>query len=199
MTILNSNEYDGLVRSSTKGSDEATRKIFTLGESLLADGSQYSAAIAFKDSAISYRISAFRNAAKLEDSQNEVSHLLSSMDIFREWIVTFPNGQVALPRAGEELNRKVIEDAVYGECKYPSDQEVIRYYRFLNQALELTNEDYAKLNGNRPVFICDILFSYFGLGNRRNFDFNNASLDVRIGVDLLAHRIEEKTINNARL
>ena len=198
MTALNSQEYDDLVRASTKGKKKALEDIFTLGESLLVKNST-DAAQAFKDAAISFRISSFRNAAQLEESKSEVSQLLSNIDIYREWVVKFPNGQVALPKAVEGLNKKDIEDVVYGECKYPSDPEVIRYYQFLNQALELTNEDYAKLNGNRPVFICDILLSYFGLGNRRNFDFNNASIDVRIGVDLLANRIEETTINNARL
>ena len=187
MTTLNCQEYDDLVRSSTKGNKKAMEDIFTLGESLLVNNSTDAAAEAFKDAAISYRIAAFRNSAHLEASQNEVSQLVSNMDIFREWV----DGQVALPKAVDGLNRKDIEDVVYGECKYPSDPEAIRYYRFLDQALGLTNEDYAKLNGNRPVFICDILFCYFGLGNRRNFDFNNVSIDVRIGVDLLAHRVEE--------
>jgi len=42
-------------------------------------------------------------------------------------------------------------------------------------------------------------FSYFGIDNRMNFDFTNSSEDVRIGIDLLAHTIEEKIITNARL
>lgn len=198
MTTLNCQEYDALVRTSTKGNKKAIEDIFTLGESLLVKNSA-DAAEAFKDAAISYRIASFRNGALLEDSQNEVSQLVNNMNIFREWITTFSNGHVALPKAVEGLNKKDIEDVIYGECKYPSAPEVIRYYQFVNQALELTNEDYAKLNGNRPLFICDILLCYFGLAKGRNFDFPNASIDVRIGVDLLAHRIQEKITTNARL
>ena len=198
MSTFNCQEYDDLVKASTKGDKKAIEDIFTLGESLLVKNST-DAAEAFKDAAISYRIAAFRNAAHLESSQNRVSQLVNNLDIFREWIATFPDGQVTLPKVVEGLNRKDIEAVMYGECKYPSDPEVIRYYRFLNQALELNNQDYAKLNGNRPVFICDILLAYFGLSNRGSFDFNQVSIDVRIGIDLIAHRIEEKIINNARL
>ena len=199
MTSLESNEYDELVRASTKGSKKATEDLFTLGESLLVKNDKDVAAKAFKDAAISNRIAAFRNAAELEASQNEVKKLVGDLDVFREWIAKFPNGQVALPKMVDGLARKAIETLIYGECKHPSDQEVIRHYRFLNFALELSNKEYAKLNGNRPVFICEILLSYFGLANQMNFDFVNSSVDVRIGVDLLAHTIEEKIINNARL
>lgn len=199
MTTFNSNKYDELIRASTKGSKKATEDLFTLGESLLVKNDKEGAANAFKDAAISYRIASFRNTAKLETSQNEVKKLVGDLDVFREWITKFPNGHEALPKTVDGFDRKAIETLIYGECKYPSDPEVTRHYRFLNFALELSNEEYAKLNGNRPVFICDILLCYFGLAKGRDFEFNKASIDVRIGVDLLAHRVEEKIINNARL
>ena len=189
--LVNQIEYDELVRLSTKGSKKATEDIFCLGKSYVDVGQHDKASKIFEDAAISYRIAAFRNAAQLETSQGQHQQLLKDLDIFREWINTFPNGHPSLPNVVQGINKKHIESIIYGECKSPSDPEIIRLYIFISFALEVSNEEFAKINGNRPLFICGLMLSYFGL-SKPPFDFKTASIDTLIGIDLLALKIIQK-------
>jgi hypothetical protein len=184
--------YEELIRRSTKGDKEATEALYSVGEELFIEGELAKAATGFKDAAISYRIAAFRNSAKLETSQKEAQQLIRDMDIFREWFLAFPDGQVALPKADAGVDKKGIEKAIYGEIKYPLDPEVSKIYWFLDAALAKSNEDFARLNGNRPVYVSEMLCAYFGIPSRRHLNLINASVDVRVGMDLLARKIEEK-------
>jgi hypothetical protein len=81
---------------------------------------------------------------------------------------------------------------MYGEIKYPLDPEVSKIYWFLDAALAKSNEDFARLNGNRPLYVKEMLCAYFGMPSRRHLNLTNASVDVRVGMDLLARKIEEK-------
>jgi hypothetical protein len=184
--------YEELIRLSTKGDKEATETLFSIGEKLLIEGEIANAATGFKDAAISYRIAAFRNSAQLETSQKEAQQLIRDMDIFREWFLAFPDGQVALPKVNAGVDKKAIEKAIYGEIKYPLDPEVSKIYWFLDAALAKSNEDFARLNGNRPLYVKEMLCAYFGMPSRRHLNLINASVDVRVGMDLLARKIEEK-------
>ena len=184
--------YEELIRLSTKGDKKATEQLYSIGEELLIEGEVAKAATGFKDAAISYRIAAFRNSAQLETSQGKVQQLIKEMDIFREWFLAFPNGQVALPKVNAGVDKKAIEKAIYGEIKYPLEPEVSKIYWFLDAALAESNEDFARLNGNRPLYISEMLFSYFGLPSRVDINLINATVDVQVGMDLLARKIEEK-------
>jgi hypothetical protein len=184
--------YEELIRLSTKGDKEATETLFSIGEKLLIEGEIANAATGFKDAAISYRIAAFRNSAQLETSQKEAQQLIRDMDIFREWFLAFPDGQIALPKVNAGVDKKAIEKAIYGEIKYPLDPEVSKIYWFLDAALAKSNEDFARLNGNRPLYVKEMLCAYFGMPSRRHLNLINASVDVRVGMDLLARKIEEK-------
>ena len=192
MTNLMSKAYEELVRASTKGDKKATEELFTIGEDFFIENNPVKAAEVFKDAAIAYRIAAFRNAAQLEASQGEAKQLLEDLDIFREWLLAFPNGQIELPKSKAGLDKRFIETEFYGEHKLSSHPEIIRIYRFLSCALEKSNEDFAKINGNRPFFVYRILLSYLGIPNSLNFDLDNITVDVRVGIDLLAYAIEEK-------
>ena len=184
--------YEELIERSTKGDKEATEKLFSIGDELLTEGETFKAATGFKDAAISYRIAAFRNSAQLETSQKEAQQLIRDMGVFREWFNAFPNGQVALPKVNAGVDKKAIEASIYGEIKYPLEPEVSKIYWFLDAALAKSNEDFARLNGNRPLYVSEMLFSYFGIPSRVDLNLINASVDVRVGMDLLARKIEEK-------
>ena len=188
--------YLELIRLSTKGDKEATEKLFSIVDELLTEGETFKAATGFKDAAISYRIAAFRNSAQLETSQKEAQQLIRDMDIFREWFLAFPDGQVVLPKVNTGIDKKAIEKAIYGEIKYPLDPEVSKIYWFLDAALAKSNEDFACLNGNRPLYVSEMLFAYFGMPSRRHLNFTNASVDVRVGMDLLARKIEKSLAGN---
>lgn len=189
-------EYDELVRQSTKGSKDALDKLFAIGEGHLVSNNPVNAAKAFKDSAISYRIAVLRNEAQLEATQNEVDNLIEDIQILKEWISIFPNGHVDLPKFVTGLNNETIEAAMYGNLGRPSDPAIIRIYSFLNFHLAKCNKEFASINGNRPKFISGMLFSYFGLDITGRFysDFSTTdalnSIDVRVGLDLLAYKIE---------
>lgn len=201
MININEPEYDELVRQSTKGSKDALDKLFAIGVGHLVNN-PVKAAKTFKDSAISYRIAAFRNAAQLETAQNEIGKLVEDIDIFKEWISIFPNGYVALPKIVQGLDRETIEAVMYGNCHYPSDPEVIRIFLYLDLALEKHNKVFARINGYRTNYLCEMMLTYFGLESKsalfktpllsHSIEDILTTIDVRVGLDLLAHKIEAK-------
>jgi hypothetical protein len=196
-------KYDELVRLSTKGDKKASDELFAYGGESLIENNPVTAAEAFKDAAISYRISVFRTGAEFETSQKKAHQLMEDVDIFREWILAFPNGRIAIPKVIAGLDQKAIETAIYGavvedrwktSCRgqLPVDLVFSPIYCFLDSALEKSNEDFARLNGNRPLYVTEMLFSYFGVPSRRDLNLINATIDVRVGIDLLARKIEER-------
>jgi hypothetical protein len=194
-------KYDELVRLSTKGDKKASDELFAYGGESLIANNPVTAAEAFKDAAISYRISVFRTGAEFETSQKKAHQLMEDVDIFRKWILAFPNGRIAIPKVIAGLDQKAIEIAIYGEVKDPwktiywgkfLDLEYSSIYCFLDSALEKSNEDFARLNGNRPRYVTEMLCSYFGVPSRKDLNLINATIDVRVGIDLLARKIEER-------
>ena len=93
---------------------------------------------------------------------------MEDVDIYREWILAFPNGRIAIPKLITGLDQKAIETTIYGEVKdpwkiicrgkLPLDPEFSPIYYFLDSALEKSNEDFARLNGNRPLYVTEMLF-----------------------------------------
>ena len=195
-------KYDELVRLSTKADKKASDELFAYGGESLIANNPVTAAEAFKDAAISYRISVFRTGAEFETSQKKAHQLMEDVDIFREWILAFPNGRIAIPKVIAGLDQKAIETVIYGAVedhwkttyrgKLPLDLAFSPIYCFLDSALEKSNEDFARLNGNRPLYVIEMLFSYFGVPSRRDLNLINATIDVRVGIDLLARKIEER-------
>ena len=195
-------KYDELVRLSTKADKKASDELFAYGGESLIANNPVTAAEAFKDAAISYRISVFRTGAEFETSQKKAHQLMEDVDIFREWILAFPNGRIAIPKVIAGLDQKAIETVIYGAVedhwkttyrgKLPLDLAFSPIYCFLDSALEKSNEDFARLNGNRPLYVTEMLFSYFGVPSRRDLNLINATIDVRVGIDLLARKIEER-------
>jgi hypothetical protein len=191
---LNQMEYEELVRHSTKGSKQATEDIFSIGKTYL-DNSQLDKAVkAFEDAAISYRISTFRNAGLLETSQSLNDKLNGHIDIFREWVLKFPKGHPTIPHMINNIDKRIVETAIYSDCRFPTDPEIIRAYKFLESALNTSNESFAGISGSRPLFVYEMMISYFGL-SKPTFDFASASIDARIGIDLLALTIIENASN----
>ena len=195
-------KYDELVRLSTKADKKASDELFAYGGESLIANNPVTAAEAFKDAAISYRISVFRTGAEFETSQKKAHQLMEDVDIFREWILAFPNGRIAIPKVIAGLDQKAIETVIYGAVedhwkttyrgKLPLDLAFSPIYCFLDSALEKSNEDFARLNGNRPLYVIEMLFSYCGVPSRRDLNLINATIDVRVGIDLLARKIEER-------
>ena len=195
-------KYDELVRLSTKADKKASDELFAYGGESLIANNPVTAAEAFKDAAISYRISVFRTGAEFETSQKKAHQLMEDVDIFREWILAFPNGRIAIPKVIAGLDQKAIETVIYGAVedhwkttyrgKLPLDLAFSPIYCFLDSALAKSNEDFARLNGNRPLYVIEMLFSYFGVPSRRDLNLINATIDVRVGIDLLARKIEER-------
>jgi hypothetical protein len=152
-------KYDELVRLSTKGDKKASDELFAYGGESLIENNPVTAAEAFKDAAISYRISVFRTGAEFETSQKKAHQLMEDVDIFREWILAFPNGRIAIPKVIAGLDQKAIETAIYGavvedrwktSCRgqLPVDLVFSPIYCFLDSALEKSNEDFARAPGN---------------------------------------------------
>ena len=82
---MSDTQNDQLIGSATKGDKESLRELFALGEQLLMDGNLDEAVKIFRESAICYRIAAFRNSALYEDTGRSEGELKSFIDKYNEW------------------------------------------------------------------------------------------------------------------
>lgn len=109
-----SDSYEELSKRATKGDKQALRELFSLGEKLFSDQQFQQAAAVFKDSAISYRILAFRQGARAEDAEKNAASLEIARQIYQAWIEKNPSGLRKTPfpaPPGADLSR--IRDIVY--------------------------------------------------------------------------------------
>lgn len=109
-----SDSYEELSKRATKGDKQALRELFSLGEKLFSEQQFQQAAAVFKDSAISYRILAFRQGARAEDAEKNAASLEIARQIYQAWIEKNPSGLRKTPfpaPRGADLSR--IRDIVY--------------------------------------------------------------------------------------
>lgn len=82
--MINDEELQDLVRHATKGDPSKLKELFTLGEKSLKDGNYIDAASFFRDSAIAYRIEAYRLRMKLGTKVSEVKYLTQHAEFLKE-------------------------------------------------------------------------------------------------------------------
>lgn len=184
--------YTEIVKLSTKGDKQATEDLFRLGDEYASAGHFEESAKAFKDAAISYRISAFRNEAQLEDFEDKVEILTEDIEFYKEWITIFKSGHPAIPKVVEGVDCDAIYSGLLGVgpfSRWPTDPEIRSTYCFLYSMLDKNNEEWETINPKRIGFIYELMLSYFGF-NGLIPELLRVSTDVRIGLDLLAHKIE---------
>lgn len=101
-------DYQKLIHLSTKGDEQALKDMFNLAEKLSDEQKHEEASKVFRDSAISYRISAFRNSGLAESANGEVYWLNEEIKLMKRWIEINPSGLRPLLRVIEGITSEKI-------------------------------------------------------------------------------------------
>lgn len=181
--------YRELIRLSTKGDQQALDDLFALAEKLTAEKKHEEAAKVFRESAISYRISAFRNSALSESSNGKVYWLNEEIKLIKHWIQLNPSGLRPLPRKIDGLiSEKIILEILKNEI-WP-DSQFSSLIQLLETALQNNGMEFYSPGGSSLRRILQLMETYFGINEfcGTYLDY----LDVRIYIDLLANEVENR-------
>lgn len=104
--------YQELSLRASKGDEEALAELFSAGEKFEFNGQFKEASTAFKDSAVAYRIAAFRSKAQAEDAIAGKRYQIQLSQVLTDWIKNNPEGMRNLPRKVPGLTEPVICELV---------------------------------------------------------------------------------------
>lgn len=181
-------DYQELIRLSTKGDQQALEDLFDLAEKLSAEKKHEEASKVFRESAISYRISAFRNSALAGEANGKAYWLDGEIKLIKHWIETNPSGLRPLPKIVEGISEKFILEVLRDEI-WP-DSQFEGLIPFLESALQNNGIEFYSPGGSSLRQIISLMIAYFGLDT-----YGSATLellDVRIGMDQLADEVERR-------
>lgn len=185
-------DYLELIRLSTKGDKQALEELFALAEKLSAEKNYEEASKIFRESAISYRISAFRNSGLAGEANGKAYWLNEEIKLIKHWIEVNPTCFRPLPRIVEGLNKerifKIVGDEIWPNSNYDGE------YYVLMSMLEtsLDKLDGGDMPANSPLRrILYLMNIYFGLADITWPNYLD-SFDVRIWTDLLADEVERR-------
>lgn len=195
-----STNYLELISLSTKGDKQALEALLAYAEKLSSKSKHEEAAKAFKDSAISYRISASRNLSRAIEANSKVNQLNQKINILKQLLDTDLSNLKTLPRKLEGLSKKFIWETL----EYDIENEIIKdeylesLTSLLNSTLNEANETEKVLGtddhyagATLPSTLTHLMEDYFGLGDS-TFAFELKNNRVRLLADLLAAEIEKR-------
>jgi hypothetical protein len=140
-------EYQNLIAFATKGDMSSLSTLFSLGEQVLADGKFEEAAKIFRESACCYRISAFRNDAKAQDLALSEGQLLSTRDIYLEWIGSHASGLLqTFPIKAEGITRDFILTCLRDDLW--NDQTMSNLLAYIETSLEKHGMEFFSPGGS---------------------------------------------------
>lgn len=182
-------KYQELIRLSTKGDQQALEDLFVLAEKHSAEKNYEEASKVFRESAISYRISAFRNSGHAGEANGKAYWLNEEIKLIKHWIEVNLTGLRPVPRIVEGLNKEsifeIVGDEIWPNCNYDGE------YYVLMSLLEtsLDKIDSGDMPANSPLRrILYLMNTYFGLADITWPNYLD-SFDVRIWTDLLADEV----------
>lgn len=201
-------DYQELVRLSTKGDKQALKDLFNLAEKLSEEQKHEEASKVFRDSAISYRISAFRNSGLGETANGEINWLNEEIKLIKDWIKTNPSGFRPLPRIIEGItNEKIILDIL--KIEIWSDNQLSTLIQHLESTLQNDGMEFYSPGGSSLRVILKLMKDYFGISPSSSShaeiqahfnqqaaqaleNLKKSPLELRICLDLLADEIEKR-------
>lgn len=185
-------DYQELIQLSTRGDEQALEDLFALAEKLSAEQKHEEAAKVFRESAISYRISASRNSGLAGAANGNVCRLNEEIVLIKNWIQTNPTGLRPLPHIVNGLHKehifKILGDEIWPNSN-PDEQ-----FGSLMLLLETTLDklDGGYLPANSPFRrILYLMNEYFGLENPA-WQSSLNSFEVRLWADQLADEVEKR-------
>jgi len=204
-------DYLELIRLSTKGDNQALEDLFALAEKLSAENKHEESSKVFRDSAISYRIAAFRNSGLAESANGEVYWLNEEIKLMKQWIEINPSGFRPLPRIIEGIaSEKIILEILKNEI-WP-DSQFYTLIKLLEFALQNNGMEFYSPGGSSLRRILHLMEDCFGISlnvsatyfppEARIYKIKQAAqsiedlkglpLEVRIYLDLLADEVENR-------
>ena len=184
--MLSSEEYKELSKKADKGDNHALRELFNLADKFHAEGSYQQAANIFRDTAIAYRISAFRNLACAEHAESESAWLKKVEQIYQRWLEGNPQGMRSIPYVAEGVDLESIRTVIVDQLT--SDPDFQPVFRFLYAKLsDLGMEFYSPGGSIQRKVIC-LLLELFGLSENGYSEYLKNG-DVRVGLDLISDEI----------
>jgi hypothetical protein len=189
---MENDEYQALTRDAVKGYKQSLKELFLFGEKLLAVGRFEEAASVFREAAICYRISAFRNSAATEDAEGHINQRQLIIDQYHTWVEKHQSSFSPLPRIVDGMTFEFIRTTVLNAIE--EDGHMFQIMRFTCIAFENHGMEWFGPGGSQQRSIIWQLAIYFGL---RDYQDNYLQYtDVRIGLDLLADEVEMLFMKN---
>ena len=174
-----------LMHAATTGDRQAIQALMDLGEGYLKEGDLTSAAQAFKEAAISYRIDAFRQTANYEEEYAQSRWSLRIIEqIFVNWLEARPH---LIPSKRPEILN--IPDAKLIEMLRSSEhQEISVVIVFLEQTLQLMGVHFYSPGGSSVRRIHQLLRAFGGNEDDWAKQFLS-DVRVRLAIDQLTDRL----------
>jgi len=181
--------YKELSRRATKGDKEALRELFALGQKHEVEHRFEDATAVFRDAAISYRISAFRNLARAEDAESRAAELATVGDIYRRWIEENPKGMRELPRPASIIDSEYILRVLKDDLS--RERFFVEVLYFLEDTLAKLGMEFYSPGGSVLRRVWQLLGEVFGLSSSGHSEYLQ-HMPVRVGLDLLADEIAKR-------
>lgn len=181
--------YEELSRRATKGDDSALRELFTLAEQREGEKDFQGAIVAFRDAAIAYRISAFRNLARANDAESSEAWSSAVRDLYKWWIDANPSGLRELPYSAPNITydciRSVVVDQLLGE------EFFIPIFVFLEDSLTEMGMQFYSPGGSIQRRACQLVGEVFGLGYGEKSEYLSDQ-SVRIALDFIVDEVAKR-------
>ncbi len=185
-------EFKELSSRAARGEKEALRSLFAVADQYENNGNFEVAAKVFRDSAIVYRISAFRNLNRAEQAEAEINWHRRTTEIFRQWVTRNPRGLGRLPYPANGITtqdiRRFIVDELLNENSF-SD-----VFQFLEVTLESLGMRFYSPGGSLQRRTTALLSEVFGLDDFGMCEYLT-NVDVRVCLDLLADEVMRRYEN----
>jgi hypothetical protein len=188
---MSPDDYNELVRQSTRGDDDATKKLFSLGEERASAGDFLGASEAFKDAAIAYRIARSREKGSRESSQNASRYDEAIRDMYRDWIVANPHGAKPLPIDQQEagwLDRFPTTEFIDLAKESPFD---IIYYHLENE-LSRRGVEFFSPGGSIQRRVSQIAKVMIGMNVNAEYSQLLGDIEIRVPMDLIVDEVTRR-------
>lgn len=181
--------YKELSRRATRGDVEAMRELFAYAEQHETEHRFREATEVFRDVAIAYRISAFRNLARAQDAESRVAWLDAVRIIYQKWLDENPNGLRKLPRPESEVDHECIRRVVVEQLV--KEEPFVNVFRFLEDTLSTLGMEFYSPGGSIQRRVCQLLGEVFGLGISGWSEYLQHTV-VRVGLDQIADEVAKR-------
>jgi len=182
-------EYENLKSRAVRGEKDSLRELFALADEYKNQGKLQKAVEAFRESAVAYRISGFRNLNRAETAESQSAWQTKVNEIYRRWIENNPNGLRKLPFPACGLTTEDIRQIVVHDLF--SDGSFDDIFWFLESKLGSLGMQFFSPGGSIQRRVVCLLSEAFGV---EDFDYAEylSNLEVRVGLDLLADEVAKR-------